>query len=120
MISPRCKKRLENLRRIATFYKNLAALHEGDDPIVKTAMNRKATIVYYNIFKEYERDEQLIHDSFADVYGHTGEILYYRRQQGNEEKEYFFKDNAMPPRFMYEIDNYISEVLQMLDLPSNY
>ena len=123
MLNPRYKKRLENLRKIDAFYKNLAAGYEVNDPLVRTAMNKKATIVYYLVYKEYEQAEKLIHDRFADIYGHTGEILYYRRPLKDGSEEYFtsdFKNKVIPPRFTAEIDAYINEILELLGLTSDY
>lgn len=123
MIKYRYKRRIESLREIDSFYKNLAIEYAVNEPLVRTVLNKKATAVYYFVYKEYERDERLIHDRFADIYAHSGEILYYRRSDEGMERGYDvsdFKSNRMPTLFAEEIDKYIDEILKMLNLSWHY
>ena len=84
-------------------------------------MNGDATIVHYRIFKEFERDGKLSHDLFAATYAHTGEVVFYRREEDNRERTYSiheFKDGVMPNKFLMEIDDYIGATLKMLGSPT--
>ena len=120
MINPRNKARLETLRRIITYYKDLAVDYVVPDPIVIDRLNEQGTIVHYIIFKEYERDGKLKHDSFAVVHGHTGETVFYRRVEGNSERIYSsdeFENKTMPAQFLMEIDYYIEAVWRMIGSP---
>ena len=120
MISPRNKLRLENLRRISGYYSDLAIDHPVPDPVVAKGMNEDGTIVYYRIYKEFERDGKLSHDLFAVTYAHTGEVVFYRREEDNRERTYSineFKNGVMPNKFLMEIDDYIGDVLKMIGSP---